>query len=137
MKLLFDANISRRIIPLLEDLFPKSTHTTLIGLSGETPDETIWKFALANDFTIVTADKDFVRLAEASGPPPQVVRLEKMDYSTEVAADMLAIIEKRGFLNGGPTGIAEGWPEMDRSRGCVDRKSSTGTQSAAGEVPAE
>jgi hypothetical protein len=26
---------------------------------------------------------------------------------------------------------------MDRSRGCVDRKSSTGTQSAAGEVPAE
>jgi len=40
-------------------------------------------------------------------------------------------------LNGVPTGIAEGWPEMDRSRGCVDRKSCTGTQSAAGEVPAE
>ena len=89
MKLLFDANISRRIVPLLEDLFPTATHTTLIGLLGETSDETIWEFARANRFTIVTADKDFVRLAEANGPPPQVVRLEKMDYSTEVAAELI------------------------------------------------
>ena len=89
MKLLFDANISRRIVPLLEDLFPKSTHTTLVGLSGETSDERIWEFARENDFTIVTADKDFVRLAEAHGPKPQVVRLEKMDYSTEVAAELV------------------------------------------------
>jgi predicted nuclease of predicted toxin-antitoxin system len=89
VKLLFDANISRRIVPLLEDLFPKSTHTTLVGLSGETSDETIWKFARDNGFTIVTADKDFVRLAEANGAPPQVVRLEKMDYSTEVAAALI------------------------------------------------
>jgi len=50
---------------------------------------------------------------------------------------LLAIIEKRGFLNGAPTGIAEGWPEMDRSRSCVDRKSCIGTWAAAGEVPAE
>jgi len=50
---------------------------------------------------------------------------------------VLAIIEKRSFLNGAPTGIGEGWPEMDRSRGCVDRKSCIGTWSAAGEVPAE
>jgi len=28
---------------------------------------------------------------------------------------VLAIVEKRGFLNGVPTGIAEGWPEIDRS----------------------
>jgi predicted nuclease of predicted toxin-antitoxin system len=89
VKLLFDANISRRIVPLLEDLFPKSTHTTLVGLSGETSDEAIWKFARDNGFTIVTADRDFVRLAEANGPPPQVVRLEKMDYSTEVAAELI------------------------------------------------
>ncbi len=44
---------------------------------------------------------------------------------------------KTSFLNGVPTGIAEGWAEMDRSRGCVDRKSCTGTWSAAWEVPAE
>jgi hypothetical protein len=50
---------------------------------------------------------------------------------------LLAIIEKRVFLNGVPTGIGEGWPEMDRSRGCADRKSCTGTWSAAGEVSAE
>ena len=89
MKLLFDANISRKIVPLLDDLFPKSTHTTLAGLAGETSDETVWEFARDHSFAIVTADKDFVRLAEVNGPPPQVVRLEKMDYSTEVAADLI------------------------------------------------
>ena len=89
MKLLFDANISRRILPLLEDLFPKSTHITLVGLAGETPDEKIWEFARDEGYTIVTADKDFVRFAETYGPPPQVVRLEKMDYSTEVAAELI------------------------------------------------
>ncbi len=89
MKLLFDANLSRRIVPFLEDLFPRSTHTTLVGLSGETSDGTIWEFARAHGFTIVTADKDFVRLAESQGPPPQVVRLEKMDYSTEAAAELI------------------------------------------------
>ena len=50
---------------------------------------------------------------------------------------MLAIIEKRCFLKGVPTGIAEGRPEMDQSRGCVDRRSCTDTWSAVGEVPAE
>jgi hypothetical protein len=54
-----------------------------------------------------------------------------------LCANLLAIIEKRSFLNGEPTGIAEGWPEMDRSKGYIDRKSCTGTWSAAGEVPAE
>ena len=34
VKLLFDANISRRIVPLLEDLFPNPTHITHAGLSG-------------------------------------------------------------------------------------------------------
>ena len=59
----------------MEDLFPKSTHTTLVGLSGETSDESIWEFARDYSFTIVTADKDLVRLAEASGPP--LVRFRK------------------------------------------------------------
>jgi predicted nuclease of predicted toxin-antitoxin system len=98
VKLLFDANISRRIVPMLSDLFPESTHTTLMGLSGETPDKIIWEFAKANGFSILTADADFVRLAEIHGAPPKIIRLEKMNYSTEVAATIIrryavAIIE--------------------------------------------
>ena len=89
MKLLFDANISRRIVPLLVDLFPKSTHITLVGFSGETADQTIWEYAEENNFAIVTADADFVKLAERRGAPPQIVRLERMDYPTQVAAALI------------------------------------------------
>lgn len=55
MKLLFDANISRRILPTLADLFPESAHITLLGFSGETLDKTIWEFARQERFAIVTA----------------------------------------------------------------------------------
>lgn len=103
MKLLFDANLSRRIVPLLEDLFPGSQHITRAGLAGETPDAAIWEFGRLNQFAIVTADADFVRLSERLGVPPQVIRLERMNYSTETAAELIrryaiAIIEfERSF----------------------------------------
>lgn len=89
MKLLFDANISRRIVPLIEDLFPGSSQVMLLGLSGETPDETIWEVARESGFTIVTADNDFLRLSAKYGAPPKVIRLERMDYSTQVAAALI------------------------------------------------
>ena len=89
MKLLFDANISRRILPLIEDLFPGSSQVTLVGLSGETADENIWAFAKERGFAIVSADFDFVRLVERHGAPPKVVRLDRMDYSTRVAASII------------------------------------------------
>jgi predicted nuclease of predicted toxin-antitoxin system len=89
VKLLFDANISHRIVRMLANLFPESTQVTLVGLSGETPDKTIWEFAKAGQFTIVTADADFLRFAESYGAPPQVIRLEKMDYSTQAAAALI------------------------------------------------
>lgn len=89
MKLLFDANLSRRIVPLLADLFPESSHIGWVGLAGETPDAEIWEFARQREFTIVTADADFLRLSELHGSPPRVIRLERMDYSTEIAADLI------------------------------------------------
>ena len=89
MKLLFDANISRKIVTTLKDLFEGSSHVALLGLSGETPDEVIWESAKANEFTIVTADSDFLRLSAEHGPPPKVIRLERMNYSTRTAADLI------------------------------------------------
>ena len=89
MKLLFDANLSRRIVPQISDLFPGSSHIQLEGLAGETPDESIWNYARENGFTIVTSDFDFVILAGRFSAPPKVVRFERMDYSTAEAADIL------------------------------------------------
>ena len=74
---------------MLDDLFPGSKHIAHIGLSGETPDRLIWEFAKTNGFAITTADADFLQLAETHGSPPQIIRLEKMDYSTEAAANLI------------------------------------------------
>ena len=74
---------------MLDDLFHGSTQVTQLGLAGETPDEVIWKLAKEHNYSIVTADTDFVRLAERFGAPPKVIRLERMDYSTTIAASLI------------------------------------------------
>jgi predicted nuclease of predicted toxin-antitoxin system len=89
VKLLFDANISRKIVPMIQDLFPASSQILLIGFSGETPDKAIWDYAQENNFTIVSADFDFIRLSNRFGAPPKVVRLDRMDYSTRITADLI------------------------------------------------
>jgi predicted nuclease of predicted toxin-antitoxin system len=89
VKLLFDANLSQKIVALLEDLFPSSAQTLLLGFSGETPDKAIWDYAKEHDFTIVSADLDFIHLSNRFGPPPKVIRLERMDYSTLLAAELI------------------------------------------------
>jgi predicted nuclease of predicted toxin-antitoxin system len=61
----------------------------LLGLPGEMPDEDIWEIARRANFTIVTADADFARLSAKYGAPPKVIRLERMDYSTELAASLI------------------------------------------------
>ncbi len=44
MKLLFDENLSPRLVSALADLFPESAHVDRLGLGGE-PDPVIWDFA--------------------------------------------------------------------------------------------
>lgn len=82
MKLLFDANLSPKLVARLEDLFPGSAHVFATGLARSTPDEKIWEYALAEGFTIVTADSDFLNLANSRGTPPKVIHLENCDYRT-------------------------------------------------------
>lgn len=72
MKLLFDANISHRLVNSLSDLFPGSTHVRLVGLERGT-DREVWDYARANGFAIVTRDTDFQYLSLLRGPPPKVI----------------------------------------------------------------
>ena len=58
MKLLFDQNISFRIIKKVEDFLPSSSQVRLLGLENSN-DIDIWEFAKAHDFNIVTFDTDF------------------------------------------------------------------------------
>ena len=74
MKLLLDENLSRRLVPFLQDLFPGSSQIVLAGLERAT-DRQIWQFARENGFVIVTNDADFEELSILLGVPPQVIWL--------------------------------------------------------------
>ena len=53
MKLLFDQNLSRKLVTRLADIFPNSSHVQFHNLT-QAEDIEIWEFAKAQDFCIVT-----------------------------------------------------------------------------------
>ncbi len=70
MKLLFDENLSRKLVTRLAELYSGSAHVADFDLV-ECPDRKIWEFAQTGGFIIVTTDADFYELAAALGPPPK------------------------------------------------------------------
>ena len=74
MKLLFDQNLSRKLVNRLADVFPGSSHVQFHKLAEKTDTE-IWEFAKANDFCIVTQDADFAERIRLYGSPPKVIWL--------------------------------------------------------------
>jgi predicted nuclease of predicted toxin-antitoxin system len=86
VKLLFDENLSRRLVPRIVDLFPDSKHVNSEGLL-QADDSQVWAFAKANDFAIVSADADFYEMATTIGSPPKVIWLRNCDYPTEVCEE--------------------------------------------------
>ena len=88
MKLLFDENLSRRLVDLLAAEFPGSSHPDLIGIPGAT-DTGLWNYALQHGFTIVSKDNDFRQRAFLYGPPPKVIWLSVGNAGTSVIAELL------------------------------------------------
>lgn len=72
MKLLFDENVSPRLVALLADVFPDSTHVRHIGLQSE-DDIRVWEYAKINDFLIVSKDSDMHDRSFLFGYPPKVI----------------------------------------------------------------
>lgn len=88
MKLLLDENLSRRIIPLLQEAFPGSTQVTLLQLETAT-DREIWEYARKHDFIIVTRDSDFHELTTLYGSPPKVIWLKTGNQSRDSTLQQL------------------------------------------------
>jgi predicted nuclease of predicted toxin-antitoxin system len=65
MKLLFDHNLSYKLVQRLADIFPDSTQTRLLNFSTAN-DLAIWNYAKENSFVILTLDKDFFRTGFAA-----------------------------------------------------------------------
>ncbi len=74
MKLLFDQNLSFRLVSKLDAYFPESQHVRILGMD-EDDDRLIWQYARDNGFTIVTQDADFEILSQLYGFPPKVIWL--------------------------------------------------------------
>jgi predicted nuclease of predicted toxin-antitoxin system len=81
VKLLFDENVSPRLVELLEDGYPGSRHVHSCGL-GASADANIWEFAAKDGFTIVTRDSDFRNRSLLRGSPPKVIWLSTHNCST-------------------------------------------------------
>ena len=81
MKLLFDQNISFRIIKKTQDIFPGSAQVKEFDLV-DTLDHSIWQFAKQNNFSIVTIDSDFIDIATLKGSPPKIIWLRMGNTST-------------------------------------------------------
>lgn len=75
MKLLLDENLSRRVVPFLQDHFPGTSQVALLGLENA-DDRIIWNYARDNDFVIVTKDSDFFEMASLFGQPPPIIWLK-------------------------------------------------------------
>ena len=66
MKLLFDENLSRKLMVRLAELYPGSVHVTEVGLH-ERSDHEVWEYAKHGGFLLVSADSDFYELANDRG----------------------------------------------------------------------
>jgi predicted nuclease of predicted toxin-antitoxin system len=81
MKLLFDQNLSPRLVSLLSDLFPGSSHVSFLGLDRADA-EAIWSFAREHQFVIVSKDADYSDLGLLRSFPPYVIWLRLGNCTT-------------------------------------------------------
>ena len=100
MRLLFDQNLSSRLLTILADLYSGSTHVRNEGLETA-DDDTVWEYAARHGFAIVSKDADFHQRSFLLGAPPKVIWIQRRNCVTaeivailrEHHADMLAFAE--------------------------------------------
>lgn len=88
MKLLFDQNLSRKLVVRLADIFPASTHVQFLGMI-EANDNEIWEWAKAQNFCIITQDADFAEKSRLYGSPPKVIWLRCGNATTPQVESIL------------------------------------------------
>lgn len=108
MKLLFDHNLSPRLVQSLADIYPESLHVSSVGLDKEA-DLFVWSYAQANGFDIVSKDSDFNDLAFLHGFPPKIIWLQLGNCSTKDVENSLRSNADRirEFLADSTVGILE------------------------------
>lgn len=90
MKLLFDENLSERLVKLVAEDYPGSAHIEQV-LGRRQTDEDIWNFARSSGYAIVSKDNDFRQRAFLSAPPPKVIWLAVGNAGTDEIAALLRL----------------------------------------------
>ena len=88
MKLLFDQNVSYRIVKKILLPFPFSEHISNLNLYNK-DDIEIWNFAYKNNYTIVTFDSDFYDISLIHGCPPKIIWLKSGNIATDEISQKL------------------------------------------------
>ena len=82
MKLLFDQNISYRLIKNIIDIFPNAKQVKELDLENKS-DIQLFNFAKDNSYSIVTFDVDFFDLSNLKGFPPKIIWIRTGNISTK------------------------------------------------------
>ena len=88
MKLLFDQNLSYRLITALAELYPGSLHVKSVGLDSS-GDDVIWNYAKTNGCLIISKDSDFHQRSFVLQDPPKVVWIRRGNCSTGTIDQLL------------------------------------------------
>jgi predicted nuclease of predicted toxin-antitoxin system len=82
LKLLFDENLSPRLVDTLADIFPFSAHAHRLNL-GSADDTAVWEYAQQHSFTLVSKDSDFHERSLLKGYPPKVIWIKRGNCSNK------------------------------------------------------
>jgi predicted nuclease of predicted toxin-antitoxin system len=88
LKLLFDENVSPRLVEQLNAEYPASAHVETLGLRGHS-DSDIWNAAAHGGFLLVSKDGDLRQRSFTLGPPPKVVWLSVGNAGTQQIVELL------------------------------------------------
>jgi predicted nuclease of predicted toxin-antitoxin system len=88
MRLLFDHNLSYKLVSVLADRYADSKHVCELGMAS-TSDDVIWNYAQKHGMTIVSKDSDFYHHSMVLGHPPKVVWLRLGNCTTRQIGDLL------------------------------------------------
>lgn len=81
MKLLFDQNLSYKLVKQLTHLYPSANHVCLLNLDTS-DDQVVWQFAKDNDFIIVSQESDFNDKSVLYGFPPKILWIRTGNVAT-------------------------------------------------------
>ena len=88
MKLLFDQNLSHRLVRTLADVYPDCQHVRNVGL-GAASDTQVWTYARESGYTLVSKDSDFYQRSLVLGAPPKVIWIRLGNCSTAEVEQVL------------------------------------------------